>query len=358
MNGNRNRYTTAPLYGMKRQKKAPPQNPNITVPRNPKPMNNHTFLQITLIIGLPLVFLLSLLFDAYAPLHWFFVAAAGACILYMWIAMAFVKNARATLTTVYVALIAISLVAIAIPAIQSPSGNNNASATQDLSAFTGQSNGSTLDLSGSQELAASVTPEPTESANAISPAQAQLDQFMNYWMEVNYKGMLSISLPSWVSSQENPEKSIFQIRANRTPLDYTIENASGSEADATRTITITVSIDKNNGKEPVNYRLQVLMLRVNNVWYVDPRSLNSAEIVQTVSENVQVETTIQPTASPSPTLILYYNDDGGKYYHINPNCPSIAVKYIPLTASFYYRDLNTTKYKNLLPCSSCHAPSR
>jgi hypothetical protein len=54
---------------------------------------------------------------------------------------------------------------------------------------------------------------------------------------------------------------------------------------------------------------------------------------------------------------LYYNKDGGKYYHAKPDCPSVDKKYLPLD-QFYYRDLNDSKFKALLPCPYCDAPDR
>ena len=66
------------------------------------------------------------------------------------------------------------------------------------------------------------------------------------------------------------------------------------------------------------------------------------------------------TAAPATTesaLILYYNADGGKYYHAIPNCPAVDESYWPLD-KFYYSDLNTTKFKNLLRCPKCNPVER
>lgn len=357
MNGNRNKYTSAPLYGIRNRRRAAPADALTSIPQKPKQKNGRILLQMAMSFGLPIVFLFSLFFEN-VYIHWFFVATAVLCLLIMWITIAFVKNARTTLTLIYSALIVVSLVAIWISTPLSDTSNNG-NVQNNAVILLKDSGTSVLDLNATQQQQSAIpTAEPTASPNTVSAAQIQLEQFMNSWMEVNYEGMLRICLPSWVSEQENAEKAIFQIRANRTPLDYEIENASGSEADTSRTFTMVVSIDKNNGKDPVLYRMQVLTLSINNVWYVDPRSLSSSEVVEMATADMGAQVTIQPTAVPSSTLLLYYNKDGGQYYHIDPNCPSINRKYVPLTASFLYRDVNSTTYKNLLPCSSCHAPAR
>ena len=49
---------------------------------------------------------------------------------------------------------------------------------------------------------------------------------------------------------------------------------------------------------------------------------------------------------------LYYNPDGGKYYHENQNCPSVKSRFLPLTA-FTYGELDSGKFADLTPCSKC-----
>ena len=56
--------------------------------------------------------------------------------------------------------------------------------------------------------------------------------------------------------------------------------------------------------------------------------------------------------------MLYYNKDGGSYYHADKNCSKVADKYLPLTGTFKYSELNDGKYKNLKPCDKCNPPER
>jgi len=55
---------------------------------------------------------------------------------------------------------------------------------------------------------------------------------------------------------------------------------------------------------------------------------------------------------PDDDMQLYYNPDGGKYYHSTPECSAVKSKYYPLTA-FKYSELDTGIYKKLDPCPSC-----
>ncbi len=55
---------------------------------------------------------------------------------------------------------------------------------------------------------------------------------------------------------------------------------------------------------------------------------------------------------------LYYNTDGGSYYHTTPNCTAINSKYLPLKGEITYSQLTESKFKRLKPCTSCSAPVR
>ena len=68
--------------------------------------------------------------------------------------------------------------------------------------------------------------------------------------------------------------------------------------------------------------------------------------------------TLMPTNSPDPGQVLYYNPDGGSYYHADQNCSRINNKYLPLKGSFLYSQLGETAYAKLEPCSNCNAPNR
>jgi hypothetical protein len=60
---------------------------------------------------------------------------------------------------------------------------------------------------------------------------------------------------------------------------------------------------------------------------------------------------------PDAGTPLYYNPDGGQYYHSDQNCPSVKDKYLPLSP-FTYGELGNDPYTKLTPCASCNPPKR
>ena len=49
---------------------------------------------------------------------------------------------------------------------------------------------------------------------------------------------------------------------------------------------------------------------------------------------------------------LYYNPDGGKYYHEDQYCPSVKSRFLPMT-EFTYGELDTGAFAKLTPCAKC-----
>ncbi len=67
----------------------------------------------------------------------------------------------------------------------------------------------------------------------------------------------------------------------------------------------------------------------------------------------------EPAGEPaevSGDTVLYYNPDGGTFYHLDANCKLVHPKYLPLSGSFTYAELGEEQYKDLLPCNICGAP--
>ncbi len=48
-----------------------------------------------------------------------------------------------------------------------------------------------------------------------------------------------------------------------------------------------------------------------------------------------------------PDIFLYYQPDGGEYYHLDQNCKRVHPKYLPLQDSFLYSELNDEAYRDL-----------
>lgn len=220
---------------------------------------------------------------------------------------------------------------------------------------------------GAAAVAATETPAPTPSPTPSGPSEAErrLETFMALWQNNNPQEMVSLMQPSWASAQENPSTALFMLLANRTPEEYTIEEISGTDQDNSRTVTMTATINKNNGKDPSIYRFMVIMTKEGDEWYVDPNSLATNDELQSSEENVvnnlsvaDATPTPRTTVTPAPAgdTLLYYNVNNGSYYHLDPYCPSVGEEYQPLTGTFPYSELSE-HLGELSPCLRCGAPT-
>ncbi len=367
MSENRSRYSTAPLQDLKRR---PPRQAEqgIAAKNAAKaPIGPRSFivLQVMLVAVLPAAFLLSLLIKD-TRLYWVFVAVSLLCLGMMVLMKAFVPNARRVLGVIHAAMIAVALFAILVTA--PPIDRTAVQQTQDLaSIFSENSSANLVDMNLAQNESQN---EQQQTIGSASMAQQKLEQFMSAWGSKDYAAMVSYSAPNWVNQHENQqeaETAVFHLSAIRTPMDYQILDVSGNDSDQTRTITMQATISKNDGRDPLKYNFQILMIRTNNEWYVDPNSISSSQVVQQATAQTTQQPDIssvnsvaqqQTSAGVRSDTILYYNQDGGEFYHIDPNCTSIGEKYRPLTAMFYYRDVSNDTFKNLKTCPVCNAPPR
>ena len=350
---NMNGFNRQPFPGMEGGSPAMP---------TPKPpFDLDRWLKVLLYGILPVLFV-PCLFDTHSldAIRYLFIILSVVSLSVIWYRQSFTSTIRTALSVVYLAL---SIIVIAMLV----SGNN-----KDLT----QTSGSLSARNGAQQtaeptasveaapLVAQETPSPVEDAGK-SEAEQRLSTFMDYWAVNRVEDMVNLVQPSWSSTQESPAQALFNVISNRTPLDYAIESISGTASDSSRTVTMNANIDKNNGKDPVRYRFMILMVKESGEWYVDPNSLATNDAVASTSPTISGKETIASslaprmtvTPIPEPNTKLYYNANGGQYYHIDPNCSAVNPKYLPL-ASFLYSELGNTPYKSLSPCLKCGAPTK
>ncbi len=361
-----------PMPYYPQQQPYPPQPVPQEYAVRPKSRRGDSLLQILLLAVLPILFVLTLLIAA-PFLKIAFISLGVLALIAMWMQGAFVPSARATLTLVYGALILVCVVSLITgntprDTTTSARGNGSNAANQQQSNTAPTNSPEGMVQMGSNSNVPTPGPAPTSApeSGTDSAAWQSASQFFNYWIANQVPNMLTLVSPSWKAAKGNPEAELFLAMANRIPLDYEYEKISGSDADSSRTVTMTANIDKRNGRDPIKIRFQVIVLKVNGQWYVDPESIRSNAPVEdtpapgeTGSEqnNISATATPKPEATPGSKTKLYYNSKGGRFYHANSECPTVAKEYLPLD-DFYYKDLNNTKYKNLLPCPDCKAPSR
>ena len=370
MNGNRGQYTSAPMYNMKKRRAAPP--PSAEPEQNGEggsrtTQRRYAVLSVFVCAVLPLLFLAALIVPN-NMLRCAFLAAAGLAVLLMWILRAYAKSARVTLTVIYLALSLV--IGVVLYMNQGAERLRNPTARPE-DTISGYRNTDPAALGAA--LSASPTEIPQENPNsaaaaaAVSAAQQQLQGFMSAWAVGDVPGMLEYVTPSWRMQQTSAETALWQLTLDARPTLFEFENVLGSDGDTTRVIVIRAWMDARNGTGVSTLqRMQILMVRSGQTWYVDPNSLNGVPIDEAAEaaagNKPRVASTVSPTASPAPQtatsgITLYYNPDGGKYYHGKATCDAVDQRYWPLTG-FSYDLLNSAQFSKLLPCSKCNPPAR
>lgn len=319
-----------------------------------------------MVIGgvLPVLFVLGMVLPGAAWLKWVFVVLTVAAIAYVWARDAVKGNLKLTLSLVYGALAVIALVS----ALTSAAPADNRKPNDVGGGVAANQTGNQNDQAGGgldndlfwQEPMNEPTAEPTEDP-AISEGEArkQLESFFYFWSVNGIDNLVNLTAPSWQSSVNEPKTALFAILVNRTPIDYTITNITGTEADTSRTATVRATINNNNGRDPEVYLYTVVMSKENGIWYVDPRSLQSNERETSTPVAGGNTTPTQPPVNTSyPGMTCYYNPDGGKYYHIVPDCSSAAASNLPFKGSFDWSQIDQAPYSSLKACDTCGAPRR
>ena len=338
----------------------PPVPPSNRPPKPPMSIDN--WLKMLLYIILPVVFVLCIALPdhSFDILRYLFMIACAASNGVMWYRQSFTSSLRTGVTIGYGLMCIVMIVMMT-------SGNNDIVNAGDK--ITAQPTVVVTDEPSAEALGyqpdqAPVTTAPVEVQPADTEAGQQLSAFMDNWMENRVEDMLNYVMPSWRQAQEDPAAELFVILFNRTPLEYSIETISGTDNDTSRSITMNATIDKNNGNDPVRYRFVILMDNEDSNWYVDPNTISTNDVDEDanateVPDNLEAMFTMAPrmTVTPVPpdSTTLYYNADGGSYYHADPQCSAVNEKYLPM-ASFTYGELNQSPYNKLRPCLKCNAP--
>lgn len=87
---------------------------------------------------------------------------------------------------------------------------------------------------------------------------------------------------------------------------------------------------------------------INMQWLWDNLKLNTKLIVW--------DDDGRPMYYPDPDMMLYYNPNGGRYYHADERCPSVRNQYLPLEGVIRYEQLRDETYSKLAACEACGPP--
>ena len=308
---------------------------------------------------LPILFILSMVF-AWTAVKWVVLVGAVASIAALWLRELVTPNARLVLSL----LLASAAVVCLVSALATNADNQNpAQPNQPGQMQQGSTSGNNLDVN----LTATDTPNPapTPTATPVDDSEecyAQLHSFFTLWKNNAISQMVNLTAPSWRSSIKGGTDAVTQklfgeVLTNRTPVSWDFTAITGTSNDIARMVTVRAVINKNNTLGESVYLWKVRMVKEDGVWYVDPATLQSNEQESTATPTNALAT--QPVLNTShPDLLIYYNPEGGTYYHIDPNCESLNPKYRPLSGVIKWSQIEDDPYDKLEQCKRCGAPLR
>ncbi len=356
-------------------------------PKRPKQEWNQMFLMLFFIV-LPVIGLLAIFFQ---PVRWLFMGFTVVGLLLMWLMHAFLFPGRMIITAVYGLMLVFTMVTALSAsgktpvrqqqnffAAQTPTPTQtpqivtyNASDYMEsdvLSDFDGMQSveltGGSGDESG-QDLGLSDAGATGYISTHKTDAEIALESFMEKWRQGIIADMVELTPPTWRNpDQGEPASQQLFWKFGQRPLNDWRQMSAPTGTDASTARTITIEADVNYGGTNRTYQYDAVILCEEGKWYVDPNSLSSGILVTPATPTPDPNMTPTPSPEPTPTpkpgpkTKIYYNKDGGKKYHIDQNCPSVSEKFLPLSGSFSYKDINKSPYTRLEPCERCEAPSR
>ena len=385
MNMNRSGYSSAPAGSAKAIRRKPK-------PKRPKKERNQIFLLLFFLL-LPVVMLLAVFFQ---PMRWAFIALALLSMLAMWLLDAFLLPGRVLITAIYGLLSVVFLVTALSGNKRDPYASqlfvtptpeatttpiyNSAVSVMSTSApaeYYSTDEGideafgeySEVGVQGAADEQA--LPEEENAGTSVyvptvkTESEIVLEKFMERWRRGIVQDMLEYTAPSWQKQfkEREAKQELFWKFGSRTLNEWwQVSAPTGTDSSTARTITIQADLTANGGNRTM--QMDVLTLFEEGAWYIDPSSLSNGIPVEAATPTPDPNVTPTPTPEPTPTPTpgkktkLYYNKDGGKLYHADANCPSVASKYRPLKGTFTYGDINKSPYSKLKPCEKCGAPKR
>lgn len=309
---------------------------------------------------LPILFILSMVF-AWTAVKWVVLVGAVASIAALWLRELVTPNARLVLSLLLASAAVVCLVSAL--ATNAADNQNPAQPNQSGQMQQGSTSGNNLDVN----LTATDTPNPspTPTATPVDDSEecyAQLHSFFTLWKNNAISQMVNLTAPSWRSSIKGGTDAVTQklfgeVLTNRTPVSWDFTAITCTSNDIARMVTVRAVINKNNTLGESVYLWKVRMVKEDGVWYVDPATLQSNEQESTATPTNALAT--QPVLNTShPDLLIYYNPEGGTYYHIDPNCESLNPKYRPLSGVIKWSQIEDDPYDKLEQCKRCGAPLR
>jgi len=361
----RTNYHFAPAQGnvvYAPQQAAPPMPADI--------VNYDRLLMLLFFAVIPFLWVVSLMLSGFLWLV--FLAILGTLAL-LWLKRGFTARGRMSMTGIYAVFAVLAITALLqggpAGAGNFPSGNHT---MQPIS-----------EAAPTPAAPPAITPQADRQPDAMpgmlmqggnSEAEQVLRQFLEGWKTGMVTDMVPLTAFTWRQkanvTPNGAEQSLYALISGGKLESYVFEgDLTGTENDTSRTIHLVCQMTTRGELRTVRY--QALLLNENAQWLVDPSSLMGGTTVGTPTPGPgevgyagsaptatsRPTPTPRPTARPRSNLKLYYNSQGGQFYHVQARCTAVNSRYFPLK-SFTYGNINRAPQRDLSPCPTCNAPGR
>lgn len=343
----------------------------------------------------------------YPPLLWIFVVVTAVCLASLWVFRCFVQRTRLVFSAILGVLVIVAFIAAIdlspkqkeFQTYASSGGNGTASATDPpsilalqqqetqapsyagiglpnvvdettmppddtLNVVTGAGGEGDQTGDGQQGAADPAILGESTAGQAVSGAQQVLINYLTQWKAKNFEEMVKYTKPSWRAVQNSPSQQLYWNHNWWVLNDWsiTVENdITGTTADSA-TFKVIADMTKKSSSSPemLTQAFSAILIQENGTWYVDPDSMrNGVEVTQTPTpEDYTAAQTAQPDPTTDPNLQLWYNSDGGSFYHTQQKCSEINEKYYNSMKAFNYSQMGEEPYSKLKPCTKCGAPAK
>lgn len=328
-----------------------------------------TMVLILLFIVCPLFLVLGLFVRGFL---WVFLLAAVLALVAMLGIRCFMPRGRIIFSGVLVAGIAFAAVMLALQTQEAKNPYQASGGDPSYPLQQGGSGGSLAPTPPIGGLLGSATetaqplatpgPEATTAAPVFSSeAETVMNNYMQMWFDENYEDMVRYTKPEWRLKQEAPSRQLNWNHSGWKLKSWRIEPAAVSpNADALALKVLTNLTRERQTDAFYTCEYSALLFYVDGVWYVDPDSMRANPVLvdpdKTPSPNESANSAEPNTINPTtkPTTKLWYNTDGGTYYHLDQKCKSLNPKFYDKMESFEYSEL--MRFSKLKPCLECDAP--
>ena len=147
---------------------------------------------------------------------------------------------------------------------------------------------------------------PQQEMNSIddeAAASAAVDKYLTHWSNSDYSRMAELAWPVWRDRHESAVQMLFYKHALDIPREWIMEEPVHIDKEQ-RSISMNVTMARPGSSATQTFRYDVLVYRVDGVWYVDPDSWTRQSEVQPTNN-----TLLTRPEAPSSTPQIAASDE-------------------------------------------------